>query len=110
VLLKVRIVLDTPQTSGNGNYTVQIALSWDKCNRDQEPPAENSARVAMVKQLMDSFASPLKDIIHSIPDDTFAMTTKLGDWTDMRWDNRSGRVTLVGDAAHAMTMCKCFFC
>jgi len=109
MLLKVRTVLDTPKTSGDGNYAVQIALSWDKCNRDQEPPAENSARVAMVKQLVDSFASPLKDVIQRIPDDTLTMTANLGDWADMRWDNRGGRATLAGDAAHAMTMCKCFF-
>jgi len=62
----------------------------------------------MVKQIADNFAKPLKEIIQNIPEDTVTSEIRLADWSNIQWDNHHGRVTLAGDAAHAMTMCNCF--
>jgi 2-polyprenyl-6-methoxyphenol hydroxylase-like FAD-dependent oxidoreductase len=50
------------------------------------------------------FEARLKTAVDGIPDDSEVLEIKLQDWPTQAWDNRQGRVTLVGDAAHAMTM------
>ncbi|KAJ4392256.1 hypothetical protein N0V93_005881 [Gnomoniopsis smithogilvyi] len=51
----------------------------------------------------DVFAEPFRSLLHSIPAGTKAWHNRLSSWMPVPWDNRGGRVTLAGDAAHAMT-------
>ncbi len=44
-----------------------------------------------------------KSSIKWIPDDTKVSKNSLGYWAPKPWDNRDGRTTLIGDAAHPMT-------
>ncbi|KAK3305898.1 uncharacterized protein B0T15DRAFT_213945 [Chaetomium strumarium] len=47
---------------------------------------------------------PFDTMVRNIPEDTRAWYSKrMTYWPTKPWDNRGGRVTLVGDAAHAMT-------
>ncbi|KAJ4413547.1 hypothetical protein N0V82_008485 [Gnomoniopsis sp. IMI 355080] len=51
----------------------------------------------------DGFAEPFRSLLHGIPAGTRAWHNRLSSWMPVPWDNRGGRVTLAGDAAHAMT-------
>ena len=63
-----------------------------------------------MKEFSKNWAEPFHEIVKSIPEDgsTLATRVALEDWVpkENMWDNKNGRVTLVGDAAHAMTMCR----
>jgi 2-polyprenyl-6-methoxyphenol hydroxylase-like FAD-dependent oxidoreductase len=43
-----------------------------------------------------------------VPEGTEVTSNNLSYWVPVHWDDRSGRVTLVGDAAHPMIFRKCF--
>lgn len=59
-----------------------------------------------MKQQAAEFAEPFRSAIMAVPEGTEVIDVRLADWPCLEWDNRRGRATLVGDAAHAMTMCK----
>jgi hypothetical protein len=71
-------------------------------------PDGNSQRVAWMKTISSGWVEPFREIVQDIPEDAQAKVINLEDWPPVKgaWDNRGGRVTLIGDAAHAMTMCK----
>lgn len=59
-----------------------------------------------MKRIAADWAEPFKECIMSIPAETEAKTIKLEDWvprTDV-FSGAKGKATLIGDAAHAMTM------
>jgi 2-polyprenyl-6-methoxyphenol hydroxylase-like FAD-dependent oxidoreductase len=97
-------VLEVPTTL-DGTYKVQIQLSWNWFSADDDVPASNSERIAQLKRRVAGFAPPLRDAIWSVADDKRVTELGLADWPICSWENLGGRVTLVGDAAHAMTMC-----
>lgn len=102
-------MLETPAVNGTEGtpkerYRVQINLSWPVKTRDDEPKETDRERVADMKRRAAVFAPVLRDAINTIPDDAAVLEIKLADWPCLDWDNQGGRVTLVGDAAHAMTM------
>jgi hypothetical protein len=59
-----------------------------------------------MKDLANVFEPRLKTAIQSIPEGSEILEIKLADWPCLEWPNFGGKVTLVGDASHAMTMCK----
>jgi len=74
-----------------------------------ETPAGSVERVRLMKEISSGWIEPFRSIVHDIPrEEVEAKEIRLEDWPPEvgSWDNRHGRVTLVGDAAHAMTMCK----
>lgn len=66
-------------------------------------------RVRLMKRLVEGWAEPFRECVMSIPESTDVKAITLEDWVPKRgmWGNLEGRATLVGDAAHAMTMCMC---
>jgi 2-polyprenyl-6-methoxyphenol hydroxylase-like FAD-dependent oxidoreductase len=104
VPLSTTAVLEVP-TSQDDTYKVQIQLSWSRFSADDDIPASNSERIALLKRRAAGFAPPLRDAIWSVADDKRVTELGLADWPLCSWENLGGRVTLVGDAAHAMTMC-----
>lgn len=64
-----------------------------------------------MKRLAAGWVEPFRSIVLDIPFNAVAKVIALEDWPppirkeDM-WDNRDGKVTLAGDAAHAMVMCE----
>lgn len=70
---------------------------------------DSTERLKKMKQQAAEFAEPFRSAIMAVPEGTEVTDVRLADWPCLEWDNRRGRATLVGDAAHAMTMCKWFF-
>jgi len=75
---------------------------------DETTQKTTAERVAHQKALAKHFADPFKSVFEWMPDDTStAWYGKLQHWDPLaagnRWENRGGRVTLAGDAAHPMT-------
>jgi 2-polyprenyl-6-methoxyphenol hydroxylase-like FAD-dependent oxidoreductase len=101
-------VLEVPTTSGE-DYTIQVQLSWPRRSAMDDVPPENEARVRMVKSRVDGFAPELRDAICCVTAERKVAELRMADWPRCEWPNLGGRVALVGDAAHAMTMCKCGF-
>ncbi|RGP81839.1 hypothetical protein FLONG3_36 [Fusarium longipes] len=102
-------MLATPQANGtagthNERYRVQIMISWPIKTEDDEVKATDAERLAYMKRRAIEFNPVLRDAVHAIPEGSEVTEIVLQDWPCLPWDNRSGRITLAGDAAHAMTM------
>lgn len=73
-----------------------------------EVPETHKERVALMKEFADGWANPFRSLTLAIPAETEVKALSIEDFVPKEgmWDNAKGRVTMVGDAAHAMTMCK----
>ncbi|KAL8646155.1 MAG: hypothetical protein Q9210_006297 [Variospora velana] len=107
--------LDTPANNTRADpdtYECQILVSWpwrEGFKGMQKPldiPDANEERVRLMKELVDEWASPFHECVMHIPLDAEVKAIALEDFVPRQamWDNRDGRMTLLGDAAHAMTM------
>ncbi|KAL2075556.1 hypothetical protein VTL71DRAFT_499 [Oculimacula yallundae] len=100
--------LDTPEVNkseGAGEYfTAQINISWVVRSPSDEVPATNADRLKRMKYLANGFEERLEATVHNIPDGTEVTEVKLADWPCLEWPNSDGKVTLLGDSAHPMTM------
>lgn len=103
-------ILDTPEVNGSSGeteyYSLQLNFSWRVRSADDEVPSSNFERLKRVKSMAEVFEERLRNVVQSIPDGTEVVEIKLADWPCLEWPNFGGKVTLIGDAAHAMTMCK----
>jgi 2-polyprenyl-6-methoxyphenol hydroxylase-like FAD-dependent oxidoreductase len=99
-------VLDMPDEKDPSTWTFQILSTWALKNvEDYDNETDRLKRLkAHVKR--DGWAEPYKSAIEWIPEDTNIRKDQLKIWKTVRWDNQGGRVTLCGDAAHAMTFRK----
>lgn len=102
-------VLETPEVNGsagtaNEHYRVQIMTSWLAKDYGEDIPESNSERISMIKRLTTGFHPDLYNIMQGIPETSPTLHLVLQDWPCRDWDNHDGRVTLAGDAAHAMVM------
>lgn len=107
-------MLETPQVNGTAGttaerYRAQICMSWQVRGPEDGVAATDAARLANMKRRAQGFVPFLREAVERIPDGTPVTEIKLADWECLSWDNHTGRVTLAGDAAHAMTMCKISF-
>ncbi|ORX94217.1 hypothetical protein BCR34DRAFT_608346 [Clohesyomyces aquaticus] len=96
-------VLDMPVKDDPSTWTFQILSTWaPKTVEDYDNETDRLQRLkALVKK--NGWAEPYKSAIEWIPEDTFILRDQLKIWKPVKWDNYKGRVTLCGDAAHAMT-------
>jgi 2-polyprenyl-6-methoxyphenol hydroxylase-like FAD-dependent oxidoreductase len=104
-------MLETPHVngtarSGQERYRAQICMSWPVRAPEDEVPATDQARLQNMQRRAAGFVPFLQRAVNKIPDGTPVTEIKLADWECLDWENSGGRVTLAGDAAHAMTMCK----
>jgi 2-polyprenyl-6-methoxyphenol hydroxylase-like FAD-dependent oxidoreductase len=106
-------IQETPAVNERGNFRCQVNVSWQyrqgflKRDHPTEIPDSQAARLALIKEIASHWTSPFQDVVQSIPAGTPLQEIKLEDWLpsgDGAWENLHGRATLVGDAAHAMTM------
>ncbi|OQE16613.1 hypothetical protein PENFLA_c027G08386 [Penicillium flavigenum] len=102
-------MLETPQVNGtagtkNERYRAQICMSWSERGPEDKVGATDEDRLANMKQRAQGFVPFLQRAVDRIPVGTPVTEIKLADWECLGWDNQGGRVTLAGDAAHAMTM------
>lgn len=106
-------MLSTPNTNGSAAttdpyYEGQFNMSW-LIDQNGPTPKTQSEQIRKAKEaaIADTgMFSTLKQGILSIPEDTPALEIKLEDWPPQHWPSHGGRVSLLGDAAHTMTMCK----
>lgn len=94
------------EPDGRLSFNCLVIISWImKDPVADRIPKTNPERIAMMKERAKGFSEPLRSIVMDIPENMDHTTPlRLGDFPCRDWDNRSGRVTLAGDAAHAMTM------
>ncbi|KAI9746357.1 MAG: hypothetical protein M1818_000069 [Claussenomyces sp. TS43310] len=101
-------VLSTPEVNGSSGpdeyYEGQINMSWIVKSPEDEIPLSNGDKLAKMKSMAQPFEARLQRVIEDIPDDTEVVEIKLRDWPTLEWPIYDGKITLVGDAAHAMTM------
>ncbi|KAF2703771.1 putative monooxygenase [Pleomassaria siparia CBS 279.74] len=101
-------MLESPAVNGTAGtekerYRVQINVSWPVKVAEDEVKLSHVDRMAQMKSKAACFAPSLKAAVDMIPDDSEVLEIVLADWPCLDWNGR-GVVTLVGDAAHAMTM------
>jgi hypothetical protein len=103
-----------PQSSEEEDIICQVLTSWPYDEKFLgkgkviETPVGNVDRIRLMKEISSGWVEPFRSIVHDIPEaGVEAKEIRLEDWPPEigSWDNLGGRVTLVGDAAHAMTMC-----
>ncbi|OAP61574.1 hypothetical protein AYL99_03777 [Fonsecaea erecta] len=99
-------LLDKPDLTKPETWVFYVLATWSKDNKSApDASATDGNMVAELKARMDDWANPFKSAVEWIPDDVQAKAVPLRIWgpPDSGWDNRGGRVTLAGDAAHSMT-------
>lgn len=102
--LRFTAVLENPDPEKPEAWTFQILNTW-KDDRDPHQITQPEM-LAELKHMTAKIADPFKSAIQWIPEGTPVPLTRLYSWEPVPWDNRGGRITLAGDAAHTMTFRK----
>jgi 2-polyprenyl-6-methoxyphenol hydroxylase-like FAD-dependent oxidoreductase len=79
----------------------QVARIW----KGQAIDCEGAEAISRMKAVTtpDFFKEPFQSAIQWMPEDSSPVFMRqLKYWPTLPWDNRGGRVTLAGDAAHCM--------
>ncbi|KAF5349663.1 hypothetical protein D9756_008963 [Leucocoprinus leucothites] len=63
---------------------------------------EGDEAIAQMKNMSKDVCEPFRSSIEWTPSGSQCFTTQMNYWITTPWDNRGSRVTLAGDAAHAM--------
>ncbi|KAL1987926.1 hypothetical protein VTN96DRAFT_1910 [Rasamsonia emersonii] len=101
---------DVPDPSRPETWTFFFYISWPSSLEEQDATAgwTNAQRLKQLKSFAKNFSDPWRSACEWIEDDDYPVWYMgLSDFDPgadgHRWDNHGGRVTLAGDAAHAMT-------
>ena len=91
-------------------YQVCISGSTDKepfrATAIKDAEFTNKNRIEIIKDIAKGFAEPFCSFLSLVPNDTEVKQLYLDDFTPREEVSASDIYTLVGDASHAMTMCK----
>ncbi|KAF9885565.1 hypothetical protein FE257_012771 [Aspergillus nanangensis] len=100
---------DVEDPSRPETWTFFSYISWfaPPEERDRMANWSNAQRLQQVKELSKAFTDPWRSAFEWLPDDQQVWSVNLTYFDPRepghRWDNHEGRITLAGDAAHAMT-------
>jgi 2-polyprenyl-6-methoxyphenol hydroxylase-like FAD-dependent oxidoreductase len=100
---------DVPDPERPESWTFFFYISWYSPLSEQEETSNwsNAQRLQQAKNFSKQFTDPWKSAYECLPDDQEVWYMSLTDFDPgeeaHKWDNHDGRVTLAGDAAHAMT-------
>lgn len=101
---------DAPSLTNPEDWTFFFYISWASSLEQQDEERRkfgNKERLAQVKEKAKVYCEPWKSAFEWVSEDQPAWYFDLSVWDpslkEHEWDNRNGRVTLVGDAAHPMT-------
>ncbi|KAH8168443.1 FAD binding domain-containing protein [Sarocladium implicatum] len=104
-------MLSTPSSNGtidssNPVYEAQLNVSWviEKNGPAPQTSAEQLAKIKEAACASTGMFPALRDALLAIPEDTHTQKLVLEDWPTQAWPLSDGRITLLGDAAHTMTM------
>ena len=95
-MLEVPAINGTAGTA-NERFRVQINLSWLVKEQSDEVARTDAEKLFQMQQKASGFTPNLLKVIFDIPQGTPVTQLKLADWPCVAWDNRDGKVTLVGD-------------
>lgn len=93
--------LDKPDLERPETWVFYLLVTWPIASKEDELNTEN--RLERLRAHMEGWADPYKSLVEWLPDDIPIGADQLRIWHPKKWDNRDGRVTLAGDAAHSMT-------
>jgi len=85
---------DHPET-----WTFHMAMAWLEENDNSLSYQE---RLALVKARAEGLGEPARSAFMWLPENTEVHKADISYWISKPWDNKGGRLTLSGDAAHAM--------
>lgn len=94
--------LDIPDPDDTKDWKFQNYTSWwgPPFAEDLEDPA---TRMEFFKERMSNWCEPFRTAAMAVSDDTVIPIFPGRQWAPtMKWDDHGGRVTIAGDAAHAM--------
>ncbi|KAK4209485.1 monooxygenase [Rhypophila decipiens] len=94
-------LLDKPDLEKPDTWVFYILVTWAIACKEDEENTDN--RLERLRAHMDGWADPYKSVVDWLADDTPIGADQLRIWHPKEWDNRDGRATLAGDAAHSMT-------
>ncbi len=97
--------MDVPDPDKPESWSFQVMQSW---NEKTTPPSAdlttNEGRLKFFKARCEEYAEPWRSVGRAVKDGTTIPMDRLTYWEkSKKWDNRGGRMTLCGDAAHPMT-------
>ncbi|KAK7990523.1 hypothetical protein PG990_014803 [Apiospora arundinis] len=81
-------------------WTWLLTQSW---RSSESSHLQGPAIVTDMKERASLFASPFREAFQAIPEGAPSWHNRLSNWPTKPWDNRGGKITLIGDAAHPMT-------
>ncbi|KAK4111756.1 FAD/NAD(P)-binding domain-containing protein [Canariomyces notabilis] len=89
----------------SAEWTFMFVITWKTKDGENRTALSQDNNLLLDTMLSHSqhLAYPFKDALHAIPRNTKCWHTRMSYWPTKPWDNRGGRVTLAGDAAHPMT-------
>ncbi|OAQ69663.1 monooxygenase [Pochonia chlamydosporia 170] len=81
------------------SWIFHMAMAWlSEGNND----LSYKDRLALIKERAAGMGEPARSAFMWLPDDTEVHRADISYWVTQAWDNRQGRITLLGDAAHPM--------
>lgn len=91
--------------AGVKSWDALVMVSWPVKDKEKDAiPQTTRLQVATMKKRAQEFTPILKHLVDGIPDDTELVTPlTLSDFSQLDWESHE-KVTLAGDAAHAMVM------
>jgi 2-polyprenyl-6-methoxyphenol hydroxylase-like FAD-dependent oxidoreductase len=84
-------------------YDMLISFSWLNESSLNNLPDSQVEKVALAKKVALSFCEPFRSLVQNIADDQPIHDVRVTEKIPKPWNNQ-GKVTLVGDAAHSMSM------
>jgi hypothetical protein len=110
------LVLEAPQKPENSNdgYLYQICISWNVTQHlfgadTAGNEASNQDRVEIIRHIAQDWAEPFRSFVNLITDTTSVKQLDVDDFAPHAGLHSIGKMVLVGDSFHAMTMCKFIF-
>lgn len=79
---------------------------WVKIWKGERVDLHGPEALAYMQANTDGLCDPFKSAIEWSPEDSACDIDEMKYWEAEPWDNRQGRVTLLGDAAHPMLICR----
>jgi 2-polyprenyl-6-methoxyphenol hydroxylase-like FAD-dependent oxidoreductase len=98
-------IMDVPDPDKPETWSFQVMQSWkDETTPPSADLSSNEGRLKFFKTRSEEYAEPWRSVGRAVKDATVIPMDRLTYWEkSKRWDNRGGRMTLCGDAAHPMT-------
>ncbi|KXX73145.1 6-hydroxynicotinate 3-monooxygenase [Madurella mycetomatis] len=94
-------LLDKPDLERPETWVFYVLVTWPIATKEDEENTDN--RLERLRAHMDDWADPYKSVVEWLADDVAIGRDQLRIWHPKEWDNKGGRATLAGDAAHSMT-------